>query len=178
MPRNADFMLEIVHCLRWVYIWFSRCFGLWLSFHLQVICYPCTDRFHIIFYFKTSGNSWDQTWNILNSRLVFKLLDQYKNLLIARVTSTTINAVGANNSSRWCCLRRAYSDDPLSYNRLEEEFQDWPTNSWEISYLKLVSLFTYYSWTRVPTRLHHTSCRQPCGLKGGIPYEISRDRRS
>jgi hypothetical protein len=38
-------------------------------------------------------------------------------------------------------------------------------------------------WTRVPTRLHHTSCRQPCrlkalGLQGGIPYEISRDRRS
>jgi hypothetical protein len=40
-----------------------------------------------------------------------------------------------------------------------------------------------YSSTRVPTRLHRTSCRQPCGLKAlglqrGIPYEVSRDRRS
>jgi hypothetical protein len=40
-----------------------------------------------------------------------------------------------------------------------------------------------YSWTREPNRLHHTSCRQPCGLNAlglqrGIPYEISRDRRS
>jgi hypothetical protein len=43
--------------------------------------------------------------------------------------------------------------------------------------------YAWYSWTRVPTRLHHTSCRQPCGLKAlglqrGIPYEISRDQRS
>jgi hypothetical protein len=33
------------------------------------------------------------------------------------------------------------------------------------------------------TGLHHTSCRQPCGLKAlglqrGIPYKLSRDRRS
>jgi hypothetical protein len=40
-----------------------------------------------------------------------------------------------------------------------------------------------YSWTSERNRLHHTSCRQPCGLKAlglqrGIPYEISRDRRS
>jgi hypothetical protein len=40
-----------------------------------------------------------------------------------------------------------------------------------------------YSWTSEPNRLHHTSCRQPCGLKAlglqrGIMYEISRDRRS
>jgi hypothetical protein len=44
-------------------------------------------------------------------------------------------------------------------------------------------LIHIYSWTRVPTRLHHTSCRQPCGLKvlglqRGIPYEIFRDHRS
>jgi hypothetical protein len=43
--------------------------------------------------------------------------------------------------------------------------------------------YSNYSWTSEPNRLHHTSCRQPCGLKAlglqwGIPYEISRDRRS
>jgi hypothetical protein len=40
-----------------------------------------------------------------------------------------------------------------------------------------------YSRTSEPNRLHHTSRRQPCGLKAlglqrGIPYEVSRDRRS
>jgi hypothetical protein len=40
-----------------------------------------------------------------------------------------------------------------------------------------------YSWTSEPKRLHHTLCRQPCGwrvlgLQRGIPYEVSRDRRS
>jgi hypothetical protein len=40
-----------------------------------------------------------------------------------------------------------------------------------------------YSWTSEPKRLHRTSCRQPCGwkvlgLQRGIPYEVSRDRRS
>jgi hypothetical protein len=39
------------------------------------------------------------------------------------------------------------------------------------------------SWTIEPKRLHHTLCRQPCGwkvpgLQRGIPYEVSRDRRS
>jgi hypothetical protein len=48
---------------------------------------------------------------------------------------------------------------------------------------RIFSIHFCYSWTRVPTRLHHTSCRQPCrlkalGLQGGIQYEISRDRRS
>jgi hypothetical protein len=44
----------------------------------------------------------------------------------------------------------------------------------QINYLRLrfswnsfsnVKRYSFYSWTREQNRLHHTSCKQPCGLK-------------
>jgi hypothetical protein len=62
-------MLDVVHCLRCAC--YKRHFGSWLYSSLRVIgCH--TDRFLITsFLINISDSNWDQTQNLLNTRLVY-----------------------------------------------------------------------------------------------------------